>query len=65
MNIPIVGAVIDIVGNWLNKKQEIKAATKSAKAKIEQKKVDTNAEIALSDSEWEALSVQTQALQTG
>ena len=58
--LPIIGTVISGITGFFTKKQELKGAVQSAKAKLEIAKVNGDQTIKMTDSEWESLSVQTQ-----
>ena len=58
--LPIIGTVISGITGFFTKKQELKGAVQSAKAKLEIAKVNGEQTIQMTDAEWESLSVQTQ-----
>ena len=58
--IPLITSVISGVSGFFGKKQDIKAAAKSAGAKLAQTKEAGYQNIQLTDAEWESLAVQTQ-----
>ena len=58
--IPLIGSLISGVTGFFTKKQEIKAATKTAAAKLASVKEVGAQNLELTDAEWESLSVQTQ-----
>ena len=58
--IPIIGSIISGITGFFSKKQEIKKASITAKAKLETLKETGAQTLELTDAEWESLSVQTQ-----
>ena len=58
--IPIIGGIISGVSNFFGKKQEIKKASVTAKAKLEQARLEGKQTLEMTDAEWESLAVQTQ-----
>ena len=60
ISIPIIGNLIDAVSGYFQKKQEIKAASATAKVKLESQKISGQQSLELTDAEWEAISANTQ-----
>ena len=58
--LPIISTLISGVTGYFTKKQDNKAAIKSASAKLAQTVEGGRQELKLTDAEWESLAVQTQ-----
>ena len=56
----VISTAISGITGYFSKKQDGKAAVKSASAKLAQSKQDGYQSITLTDAEWESLAVQTQ-----
>lgn len=52
----IIGKGIEMIGNYQMKKKDIKMVATQAQAKLEMAKLAGKTEIALKDSEWEAIA---------
>jgi len=58
--IPLISTAISAVSGFFSKKQEIKKAKVTARAKLEQARQEGQQSLEMTDAEWESLSVQTQ-----
>jgi len=56
----IFSLVTNGITDYFKGKQEIKKASQSAEAKLKQKTLDKEANIELTDAEWESISLKTQ-----
>ena len=56
----IFGSIVSGVTGFFTRKQEIKKATVTAKAKLDQARLNGEHTLEMTDAEWESLSVQTQ-----
>tara|TARA_R110000822_G_C15254454_1_gene487666 strand:- start:78 stop:485 length:408 start_codon:yes stop_codon:yes gene_type:complete len=56
--IPLIGTIVEKVGNYFTKKQETKTAKITGEAKLAMRKETGAQEIALTDAEWEAISAK-------
>lgn len=60
LSVPIISGAIDLIGGFFTKKQEIKQAKVTAKAKLDQARLTGQQTLEMTDAEWESLAVQTQ-----
>jgi len=59
--IPLISAGISAISSFFSKKQDIKKAAQSAKAKLDLVKHQGAQDVTLTDAEWESLSLSTQS----